>query len=142
VVLHKRAVGLVHAARRTAAPASLGATETSLGQEDVQSFALEAADAASDAMDVLRDVTACELVAVHRATLLDPTPARGSEELRTVLRKASEVLGPNTTDRPHGRDVSSVLHVLRLGWAHDVLATSGDAPSHVPHVPPKSLPDD
>jgi histidine ammonia-lyase len=136
VVLHKRAVGLVHAARRTAAPASLGATETSLGQEDVQSFALESAEAAFEALEVLRDVTACELVAVHRAMLLDPAPARGSEGLRTVLHKTSEVLGQETTDRPHGRDVSSVLRLLRLGWAHDALPTSGDAPSHPQRAAP------
>ena len=42
VAVHKRAVGLVHEARRGSAPASLGAVETSLGQEDVQSFGLEA----------------------------------------------------------------------------------------------------
>ena len=50
VAVHKRAAGLVHAARRTSAPASLGAMETSLGQEDVQSFGLESAAALHDAL--------------------------------------------------------------------------------------------
>ncbi len=41
VTLHKRAAGRVHEARRSS-PASLGAAETSAGQEDVQSYALDA----------------------------------------------------------------------------------------------------
>jgi histidine ammonia-lyase len=130
VAVHKRAAGLVHAARRTSAPASLGATETSLGQEDVQSFGLESAAALHDAVDVLRDVTACELLAVHRATMLDPDLPRGTDLLRTVLHKASEVLNDRITDRPFGRDVDALVHVLCIGWAHDVLHANPAAASH------------
>jgi histidine ammonia-lyase len=130
VAVHKRAAGLVHAARRTSAPASLGAVETSLGQEDVQSFGLESAAALHDAVAVLRDVTACELLAVHRATLLDPGLPQGSERLRTVLHKGSGVLNDLVTDRPFGRDVGALVHVLCIGWAHDVLHASQSAPSH------------
>lgn len=130
VAVHKRAVGLVHAARRTSAPASLGATETSLGQEDVQSFGLESADALSVAIAVLRDVTACELLAVHRATRLGPDLPQGSERLRMVLHKAFGVLNDQVTDRPYGRDVDALVHGLCIGWAHDVLLASDSAASH------------
>ncbi len=126
VVLHKRAVGLVHEARRRSAPASLGATETSLGQEDVQSFALEAVRAAREVVQVLRDVTACELVALHQATLLGGTAAArdGSETLRTVLHKAFAGLPSTVHDRPLGPEVRAVLHALGVGWAQHPLTTT------------------
>ncbi len=136
VAVHKRVAGLAHAARRAAAPASLGATETSLGQEDVQSFALESAEALHDALAVLRDVTACELLAVHRATLLGPELPRGTERLQMVLRKGSEALVADITDRPFGRDVAALTHVLGVGWAHDVLTAARDAPSHSARAAP------
>ena len=44
VVVHKRAAGALHEARRLAAPASVGQADTSLGQEDAASFAPEAAE--------------------------------------------------------------------------------------------------
>jgi histidine ammonia-lyase len=122
VALHKRVAGLVHEARRTSAPVSLGAVETSLGQEDVQGFALDATRAAHRSLHVLRDVVACELVAVHQATLLDSGPPRGSERLRTVLHQAFRDLADGPEDRPTGRDVAALRDVLRLGWCHDVLA--------------------
>ncbi len=122
VALHKRAVGLVHEARRTSAPAALGAAETSLGQEDAQGFALEATRAALASLKVLRDVTACELLAVHQATLLDPTPPRGSATLNLVLHQAFRVLPDRSDDRPTGRDVAALVNLLGVGWAHDELA--------------------
>jgi histidine ammonia-lyase len=139
VALHKRAVGLLHEARRAAAPASLGATDTSLGQEDVQSFALEATLAAHAALRVLRDVTACELVAVHQARLLDPSRARGPARLQAVLQQAFEALADPLPDHPDdratGRDVAALRRVLAAGWAPDVLGSAGDAPSHTPPMP-------
>ena len=123
VAVHKRAVGLVHEARRQSAPASLGATETSLGQEDVQSFALEATRVAHDAARVLLDVTACELVAVHQALLLDADPLRGSGRLNLVLRNAFAALLDETGDRPFGREVTAMTAVLGLGWASEVLVS-------------------
>jgi histidine ammonia-lyase len=130
VAVHKRAAGLVHAARRTSAPASLGATETSLGQEDVQSFGLEASAALHDALDVLRDVTSCELLAVHRATLLDEDLPTGSGTLQMVLHQASEHLPTGVEDRPFGRDVGVIRHVLGVGWAYDVAPSVLDTASH------------
>ena len=135
VAVHKRAVGLLHEARRGATPASLGAVETSQGQEDVQSFGLEAARAAAEAVDVLRDVTASELLAVHQATLLDDTAPRGTERLQMVLHKASEHLGTTTRDRLFGREVAAIAHVLGVGWAHDALDSIRDAPSQPPPLP-------
>jgi histidine ammonia-lyase len=130
VALHKRAVGLVHEARRTSAPASLGALETSLGQEDVQSFALEALAAGEASLQVLRDVTACELVAVHQARLLDETVPAGSERLRTVLRKAFADVPDGVDDRPPGPDVTAVVRVLDVGWSDELVGEMHDSPSH------------
>ena len=129
VAVHKRAVGRVHHLRRTAAPAAVGATETSLGQEDVQSFGLEAATALDDALAGLRDVTACELLAVHRATLLDPSRPQGSERLKMVLQQGFASLPTDTGDRAFGRDVGVLVHDLGVGWAADVLGDVDDARS-------------
>ncbi len=140
VALHKRAVGLVHEARRTSAPASLGATETSLGQEDVQSFALEALQAAHGSLAVLRDVTACELVAVHQARLLGETLPTGSDRLTMALRRAFVDVPDGVADRPPGQDVATVTGVLETGpgrgWAEELVAEIRDSPSHVPPTMP------
>jgi histidine ammonia-lyase len=129
VALHKRAAGLVHEARRAAAPASLGATETSAGQEDVQSYALEAMRSLRDAAEVQRDVTACELLAVHQARMLDEHPAEGSRRLQMVLHKGFEALSDSTFDRPLGREVTAAKRVLGVGWAHDALDDLRATPS-------------
>jgi histidine ammonia-lyase len=121
VTLHKRAVGLLHEVRRTSAPASAGTVETSLGQEDAQSFGLEAADALAGVLEVLRDVTACELLAVHRAQLLDPARPQGTKSLQMVLHKGSDGLPTDVDDRPFGREVTALRGLLGVGWAHDVL---------------------
>jgi histidine ammonia-lyase len=130
VAVHKRAAGLVHAARRTSAPASLGATETSLGQEDVQSFGLESAAALRDAVEVAQDVTACELLAVHRASLLGDDLPQGSTTLQTVLHQASEHLSGTFEDRAFGRDVGVIRHALGVGWADNVVHALLDISSH------------
>ena len=121
VVLHKRAVGLLHTARRQASPASIGASETSLGQEDVQSFALDAAQALGEACRTLREVTACELLALHQARHLEPPCPTGSPSLSRLLTEASTGLSESTADRPPGRDVERVAQVLASGWADGVL---------------------
>jgi histidine ammonia-lyase len=137
VALHKRAVGVVHEARRGSAPASLGATETSLGQEDVQSFGLEALAAAGSALAVLRDVTACELVALHQGSLLSPTGRPiGSPHLDLVLHNAFEHLGADTSDRPTGREVTVIRDLLAVGWGHDVLGRALDARTSSPPTTP------
>lgn len=130
VTLHKRTVGRVHEARRRSTPASLGAAETSAGQEDVQSYALEATSALREAIEVLRDVTACELLAVRQAQLLG-APSGASERLQMVLHKAFEALPESTLDRPFGREVADLEAVLGVGWAHDALDDLRDAVLHL-----------
>ena len=59
VAVHKRAAGEVHAMRRLALPTAVGLIETSGGQEDVQSFAWEAAVNLRAALSRARAVAAC-----------------------------------------------------------------------------------
>jgi histidine ammonia-lyase len=136
VALHKRVVGVLHEARRAAAPASLGPAETSLGQEDVQSFALEATGAAHDAVAVLRQATAAELLAVHQAALLEPGAPRGAETLQMVLHKAFEDLGRSPEDRRLGPEVAALERRLGVGWGHDRLDIIRDAPSESARTTP------
>jgi histidine ammonia-lyase len=123
--VHKRAVGVLHSALRSSGPASVGTRETSLGQEDAQSFALKAARALQDSLHALADVTACELLAVRQASLLDPTLPLGSERLQMVLRKAFRALSTDVNDRRFGLDVAQLRGVLAVGWAGDVLDAAG-----------------
>ena len=132
VALHKRAAGLVHEARRVSSPAALGAAETSSGQEDVQSYSLDSMRALREGADVVRDVTACELLAVHRARMLDEGPPVGSDRLQMVLHKGFEVLPESTPDRPFGREVTAMKHLLGVGWGHDALDDLRDAPPDLP----------
>jgi len=117
VAVHKRAVGVVHRLRRFAAPSLLGAVETSLGQEDVQSFTFEAAECVAEALAGLRDVLAAELLAVHRARVLAGGPAGLAAEAEAALAAADAVLPAGTADRPYGRDLDALGALLRDGWA-------------------------
>jgi len=125
VTVHKRAVGVVHAMLRASGPASLGAIETSLGQEDVQSFSLEAAEACREAVRATTEVMACELLAIVQATRLvgDGRLAGMSGALTSLLDGVTAAVPPGTDDRPFGRDVSAVVGLLDGGWA-----SSGDRP--------------
>ena len=87
-------------------PALVGPVETSLGQEDVQSFGFEAAECVREAIDGLRDVLACELLAVHQAALLGGTASPVPDG----------VLPAGTGDRPFGRDVDALIGLLESGW--------------------------
>jgi histidine ammonia-lyase len=106
--VHKRAVGVAHRLRRFAMPALVGAMETSLGQEDAQSFTFEAAECLREAVDGLREVLACELLAVHQARLLG-APLAGAG----LLGEAAALLPPGTADRPFGRDIDTLAGLLR-----------------------------
>ena len=114
VTVHKRAVGVVHRLRRFAAPALAGAIETSLGQEDVQSFGFEAAECLGEAISGLRDVLACELLAVHQARLLGGPVG---EALGPALDEIAAALPPGTADRPFGRDLDRLTGLLADGWS-------------------------
>ncbi|WP_432564731.1 aromatic amino acid ammonia-lyase [Kineococcus sp. SYSU DK003] len=116
VAVHKRAVGTAHRLRRLAAPALLGAVETSLGQEDVQSFGLEAAECLEEALAGVREVLAVELLAVHRARVLRGGFAGVSAELTAALDVVAGELGPDPADRPYGADVDRVVALLTDRW--------------------------
>ena len=77
VVVHKRAVGALHEARRLAVPASAGQADTSLGQEDAASFAPEAAEQLRRVEQLTREVVACELLAARQAWWLRRDVAGG-----------------------------------------------------------------
>jgi histidine ammonia-lyase len=107
--VHKRAVGVVHALRRLALPATVGTVETSAGQEDVQSFSLEAAQACRDALAGLADLIACEQLALHQMRLLGAhLPADAAPELTGLLGRLAALLPATTGDRPWGQDLTTL----------------------------------
>lgn len=122
VAVHKRAVGELHLLLGRCRPASLGAVETSLGQEDVQSFSIEAAATCADAIVAVRSIFACELLAVLQAARLAPGPLRVAPALRELLAELSAPLPTGTADRPFGRDLAAITRLLASGWANGVLA--------------------
>ena len=113
VAVHKRAVGEAHALRRLAVPSPIGLIETSGGQEDVQSFAWEAAEALRGALRHARVITACELLAGYQACSLSPLQA--PDGCRGLMARLAGVVGPVGADRPFGEDIERILGVLRTG---------------------------
>ncbi|MCA0145306.1 aromatic amino acid lyase [Blastococcus sp. LR1] len=116
VAVHKRAVGVAHRLRRFGAPALVGPVETSSGQEDVQSFGFEAAECVAEAVEGLRDVLACELLAIVQARRL-ASPDRVPASLRGLLDELDAALPAGTGDRPYGRDLDRIGELLVAGWA-------------------------
>jgi histidine ammonia-lyase len=114
--VHKRAVGTTHRLRRFATPALAGAMETSLGQEDVQSFGFEAAECLAEAVAGLRDVLACELLAIHQARLLGGGPLGLSGSGLAALEELAAAVPAGTGDRPFGRDLDRITRLLAAGW--------------------------
>src|SRR3984957_459665 len=116
--VHKRAVGVTHELRRQAMPSVIGPVETSGGQEDAQSFSLEAAQACRIALDGVTEVLACELLAAHQARRLAvgrPDPVLAAAALRAELDALTEDLPASVADRPFGRDVETLRNRLRSG---------------------------
>jgi histidine ammonia-lyase len=113
--VHKRAAGEVHAMRPLAAATPVGLIETSGGQEDVQSFAWEAAGKLSRALRHARAVTACELMAGYQAAALSGWETRAGREARAagqapagsraLLDWLAGIIGPIEDDRPFGEDL-------------------------------------
>jgi len=114
--VHKRAVGVVHALRRLAVPSTVGTMETSAGQEDAQTFSAEAAEDCRLAGEGLREVLACELLAVHQAQGLGAQLPRDAERLAGALDAAAAVLPSGTEDRFFGQDVTRLVELLARGW--------------------------
>jgi histidine ammonia-lyase len=116
--VHKRAVGVAHELRRQAIPAFIGPVETSGGQEDTQTFSLEAAQACRIVLDGVTEVLACELLAVHQARLLAagrPGAVLPAAALRTELDALTKDLPASVADRPFGRDVETLRDRLGPG---------------------------
>ncbi len=109
VAVHKRAAGVVHRMRREALPCCLGSIETSLGQEDVQSFSMESARTLGSALQGLAEVLACELLGVHQAVRLGGRPVCLGADGHRLLDAADAALPPGTSDRPFGRDIDTLL---------------------------------
>jgi histidine ammonia-lyase len=125
VAVHKRAVGEAHALRRLALPSPIGLAETSGGQEDVQSFAWEAADALRGALRHASAVAACELLAGYRACSLSQQAA--PQGCHQVLARLAEIVGPVGADQPFGEDIERILGVLRTSGLS--LAPGANQPS-------------
>lgn len=114
VALHKAVAALAVDNRLLAAPASVHATDTSAGQEDVQAFTFLVFDRLDRAFANLETAIACELVALRQAAAL-----RGEElaapALATVVATLSEVVAPLDEDRMLAPDVARVRDLLRAG---------------------------
>jgi histidine ammonia-lyase len=107
VAVHKRAVGEVHAMRRLALPTAIGLIETSSGQEDVQSFAWEAAVNLRAALRRARAVAACEALAAFQAHSLGGKP--WPPGCRALLDRVGALIEPIAADRQFGADVELLL---------------------------------
>lgn len=105
VAVHKRAVSAVRELQVLAQPITIGTIETSLGQEDVQTFGVDAAYQTDQAMGVLSMILACEALGLHQAVLLGGRPAAMGEAGSTLLDQLAQLLPNTTTDRPFGIDL-------------------------------------
>ncbi len=111
VTVHKRAAGVVHRMRHRAGPTCLGSIETSLGQEDVQSFSMESAGNVDAALQALEQVLACELLGMHQAVLLGGRPAALGTDGQRLLDAAAAVVAAGTADRPYGPDLDALVRL-------------------------------
>ena len=112
--VHKRAAGEVHAMRRLATATPVGLIETSGGQEDVQSFAWEAAEKLAAALRHARAVTACELLAGYQAAALSGFSERPpTDRARALLDWLAGIIAPIDGDRPFGEDLQ---HLIEAPW--------------------------
>ncbi|TCC64707.1 phenylalanine/histidine ammonia-lyase [Kribbella pittospori] len=107
VVVHKRAVATTHLLRRLTLPSAISTAETSNGQEDVQTFSWEAVGTLAEAVRLTREVTACELLAVHQAFALSKRPIPVG--LRDLHQAVADVVPPIEADRPFGEDLTRLL---------------------------------
>ena len=115
VAVHKAAVGTVHAVS-PATFTAVGTRETSRGQEDVQSYALTAAERLRTTLDAARRVVASELLAVHQGRLLGPDRPDGPAGLSAALDLVVAALPAGVDDRPWGEDLEVLRDLLAAGW--------------------------
>jgi histidine ammonia-lyase len=107
VAVHKRAVATTHQLRRLTLPTATSTAETSNGQEDVQTFAWEAAGNLIEAIRLTRTTAACELLAVRQAFALSTREIPPG--LQDLMRAVDAVVPPIDEDRPFGEDLTSLL---------------------------------
>jgi histidine ammonia-lyase len=107
VAVHKRAVATVHSLRRLALPSAIGSTETSNGQEDVQSFSWEAVGGLGEAVRLAREVLTCEVLAVQQAFMLSKRVVPAG--LREFLDSVADVVPVIEVDRPFGVDLQRLV---------------------------------
>ena len=93
--------------RRLATATPVGLIETSGGQEDVQSFAWEAAGKLGIALRHARAVTACELLAGYQAAALSGQPPPAG--CQALLDWLSGIVDPIDGDRPFGEDLERLI---------------------------------
>jgi histidine ammonia-lyase len=97
-----------------AAATPVGLIETSGGQEDVQSFAWEAADKLAAALRHARAVTACELLAGYQAAALSGLAGRApADRIEALLDWLAGIIPPIGGDRPFGEDLE---RLIRADW--------------------------
>lgn len=115
VVVHKRAAGTLHRLRSMVDPVTVGFVETSAGQEDAMTFAWEAAAQLDTVLKGVREVTACELLAIRQAWELRRRVPQGP--LATVQGELNDMVEFVDEDRPLGPDLAVILDALeRGGW--------------------------
>jgi histidine ammonia-lyase len=115
IVVHKRAVAAVAEARRLAAPVSVGLQDTSLGQEDAQTFTFEAFAALRRVEALAAEVAGCELACALQAVWL-----RGRDlpaPLAEALAPARVATEPLVADRPLGDDLDRLAALVAEGLA-------------------------
>jgi len=128
-LVHKRAVGVAHELRRQAVPSVIGPVEASGGQEDTQSFSLEAALSCQTALDGVAEVLACELLAVHQARCLGAAIPGDAARLSARLDTLTAGLPASAADRPFGRDIEMLRdRLLGSGNPPSVNRLSGESP--------------
>ena len=93
--------------RRVAAATPVGLIETSGGQEDVQSFAWEAAGKLRTGLRHARAVTACELLAGYQAAALSGRPPPAG--CQALLDWLGGIVDPIDGDRPFGEDLERLI---------------------------------
>ena len=97
--------------RRLAVATPVGLIETSGGQEDVQSFAWEAAGKLGAALRHARAVTACELLADYQAAALSGQPApAGSRAAARLARRGCRA------DRGRPAVGEDIERLIRAPW--------------------------
>ncbi len=113
VVVHKRVLGGLNELRRLAAPTLIGMADSSLGQEDAMTFTYEGAERLRRMEELVREITACELVTARQALWLRDLPLSGP--LADVVGRLEELVPPVEMDRPLGPDIEALVALLDQG---------------------------